>query len=274
MRHDPAWEDDVFPPDDAPLPDPTRAERATVYRWLSGIFAREPSPDALRAYAGTAGDALLTALAEIHEVAPVAEMIQVWLPDASARDLKVISHDLAGEFAHLFLGVGGRRGAPPYQSAYAGSKARLMREQAGAMNDALRRCDARVAESFPEPSDHVSVQLALMADLAETADAEEQLGFLRRGLLDWTTEFRDRCAAVSRHGFYTCAASALVDFIAVDAARLRDAITEAEPAGNTVAERAAPGPVEPDRREASLLSTRESADNRERSSHSTCEEQS
>lgn len=204
-----------------PMHDPTAAERAIVYRWLAGLFAHEPTVATLRAYRSEDGDALLTALGEIDALTPIAEMIQGWLPNASPNDLRGIARDLSGEFSRFFLGVGGRRSAPPYQSFYDNPNGRLMQQSASAMQNELRQRAAQIAPTFPEPPDHIAVQLAVMAELVESADRAEQAAYLERHLLGWIGEFRDRCAALSRYGFYTHAAVAVVDFINRDIATLK-----------------------------------------------------
>ncbi|MCY6382798.1 TorD/DmsD family molecular chaperone [Hoeflea prorocentri] len=196
------------------------AERAGIYRWLSGLFAQEPTFATLRVYKAADGMTLLDELSAIEALAPAAEAIRTRVSGAPHRDLKTISLDLSGEFARLFLGVGGRRSAPPYQSFYAGADGRLMQQTAGAMQDELQKIDARLTKSFAELPDHISVQLAVMSELALTASPAKQVDYLEHRLLDWIGAFRDRCHAAAPESFYTVAAGALVDFVRADAASL------------------------------------------------------
>lgn len=211
------------PPKSVAVANLSKAERAGVYRWLSGLFAQEQTVDTLRHYRSGDGRALLEALRGIAPLAPAAATVQLRVADVSDADLPGRARDLAGAFARLFLGVGGRQSAPPYQSFYTSSHGRLMQEPAAMMQAELRRRDTRLAEDFPEPPDHISVQLSVLAELVETASAAVQAEFLDARLLGWIGAFRDRCVEGDSTGFYAAAARSLVDFTHEDAAALRDA---------------------------------------------------
>ncbi len=210
---------DIAPTKTAAL-DLRAAERAGIYRWLSGIFAREPTVDALRIYGSVDGRALLDELGDIPALAPAAEAMHALVSDSTDAGLKTTALDLSGEFARLFLGVGGRRSAPPYQSFYVGAEGRLMQHTVSTMQIELKQLGARLAEGFPDLPDHIAVQLAVMGELVQTAGPVKQADYLKHRLLNWTDEFRDRCAAACPSGFYAAAASALVDFVRTDAASL------------------------------------------------------
>ena len=195
-------------------------ERAAVYRWLAGLFAREQTVESLRHYRSAEGRALLGALGEIAPLAPAAESVARSTTDIPEADLPGRALDLAGDFARLFLGVGGRRTVPPYQSFYSSPEGRVMQAPAAAMQGALRQRNRRLAEAFPEPPDHLAVQLSMLAELVETAPAAEQAAFLDTRLLGWIGEFAARCAAADRTGFYAVAARALADFAVADRAAL------------------------------------------------------
>ena len=207
-------------------------ERAQAYRWLSGIFAREISVEALMAYRAPGGIALLDGFGAHPSLAPLATTLRGFALDH--ENPETVAKDLAGAFARLFLGVGGRRSAPPYESAYTSERGLLFQEASGHSAAQLMNLGLQVSGSFSEPPDHLAVQLEIVAELARrreesdgTADAEKyadrQLAFLENRLLPWIRAFRDDCATFDRSGFYATAAGCLVAYVTADAERLRAA---------------------------------------------------
>lgn len=218
---------------DATIDDaPSHLERARIYQWLGGIFSRELSAEALATYRSTDGMTLLEGFAAHPPLAPlVAELRTLALAHESPETAVT---DLAGAFSRLFLGVGGRRSAPPYESAYTNERGLLFQEASGHSAAALMNLGLHVSASCPEPPDHLAIQLEIMAALASraheaAASAERdaymhrQLAFLEDRLLPWIGAFRDDCVASDRSGFYATAATCLVAFATADADRLRAA---------------------------------------------------
>lgn len=202
---------------------PARAqERAAAYRWLAGVFAREISAEAVVLYRSAEGAALLDALEDLPALAPLVQAIRARVatdatPERAARDL-------AGAYARLFHGAGGRRSAPPCASFYLSETVRMMQAEAGSTRDALDALDLRLSNEMREPPDHVSVQLAVMAHLAESADGSLQAGWLESRLLPWLDAFAVRCAQAPRPDIYSAAARAVADFCAADLRQLRGAV--------------------------------------------------
>lgn len=201
--------------------DLTAAERSVIYRWLSSIFAREPSLVVLEAYDTADGQALLGGLGEIEPLAPLVDALRARTSGKSSNALNSVVLDLAGEFALLFLGVGGRRSVPPYQSFYVSAQARVMQNSAAQMQSELRGLNARLAEDFRELPDHIAVQLAAMVELTGTTPLQRQVEFIESRLINWIGDFRDRCIAAKPTGFYAIAASAMVGFVSADLSNLK-----------------------------------------------------
>ncbi|WP_319529862.1 molecular chaperone TorD [uncultured Cohaesibacter sp.] len=196
--------------------DDTDSHRAIVYRWLGSLFARELSPDSLAAYGTEEGQAFLDLLMEI-DAPHFAELRGFLVPGgASAQTTKA----LGGDFSRLFLGAGGRRTAPPYQSAFEGETGRLYGDATGRMNAVLRELGMQLPDNFPEPADHISIQLDVMALLAETASPEQQIAFIDTHLMPWLPAFAERCRAFDLNGFYASASAALLAMIETDRQRL------------------------------------------------------
>ena len=204
----------------APILRDTR-EHAAAYRWLAGVFAREFTAEAIAVYRRPEGAALLTALGALPALAPLVETLRDrFATDAPAKE---IAHDLAGAYARLFHGVGGRKSAPLCASFYQSPNARMMQADAGETQAALDALDLRLAADMREPPDHIAVQLAVMSHLAETACDSTQADWLAQRLAPWLGAFATRCAQVPRAGPYAIAARAAATFCADDLAELRGA---------------------------------------------------
>ncbi len=232
----PVAEAGAAPPEESDLPAPAESdlsdgERAIVYQWLAGLFAREMSLETLSAYRAAEGVALLKQFGAMAALAPLVEQFQGLV--ASGQRVSAGDADLAGAYARLFLGVGGRRSAPPYESAYTSERGLLFQEASAESQDLLDELGLHVDESFPEPADHIAVQLSVMAELARRAEAAagepartlwraRQRAFLEQRLLSWIEPFYESCDAADRSGFYATAARSLVDFLKADGRRLRD----------------------------------------------------
>lgn len=201
--------------------DLSAAERALVYRWLSSFFASEPTVETLDVYRSSEGGSLLLGLSGIAPLAPAVEAIRARVSGTSQAGMETLARDLSAAFSRLFLGVRGRRTAPPYKSFYVSDTGRLLQEPAARMQRELQRLGVRLTSNFSEPPDHIAVQLAVMAALANTADESEQAHFLDHQLRDWVGAFRDQCIVADEANFYTAMAHAMVDFIDADAAQLQ-----------------------------------------------------
>ena len=198
-------------------------ERANVYQWFAGLFAHELSAEALSIYKSADGELLLDGLATYPWLAPVVDHLKAMIAHSDA--LEPLALDLAGDFARLFLGVAGRHSAPPYESAYNSATGLLFQEPTDHMRSLLADLDLHVDEAFPEPPDHLSIQLLAFATMiqranltgcAKYADRKAQRAFLEQRLLSWLVDFRDACANSHRSGFYAVAADSLVSFVAAD----------------------------------------------------------
>ena len=202
-------------------------DRAFVYRWLSGLFARELEGQVLNAYETPRGKALLHQLASDPLLSPLVSAVREILNDG-ARDDRV--QELKSVFAKLFLGAGGMRSAPPYQSVYASEKGLLYQTPAMEMTELLRELQLSVDSSLKEPPDHLAIQLNVLAELIErttnnasnrlpperTRDNQTQLGFIERYLLSWLPVFRDDLRAHDPSQLYALAADTVLSVLQRD----------------------------------------------------------
>ncbi|WP_170294938.1 TorD/DmsD family molecular chaperone [Roseospira navarrensis] len=203
----------------APAPLLPAADRAVLLDWLAGLLAREPAPETVALLAGPEGETALAGLADVPGLGAEAVALR-----AAARAVRQ-AHDtdgsaartLAGRFGTLFLGAGGRGlRAHPHASVYrdGGRTHGPSQERAAAF---LAAHDLGVAETMPEPADHVAVMLAALAALAareaEAADPDEamavagaQRAFATDELMPWLPTFREAVEAGDPSGFYAALA--------------------------------------------------------------------
>lgn len=190
-------------------------ERAIVYRLLSELFARELPAERLGALA-EAAEGPAAAMAQDAALRPLFDRIRALgeTPPAAEREL-------TGAFAFLFLGAGGPQSAPPYESVFTSDSGRTCQAPAAEMARELAALDLHVEQAFPEPADHVAVELAVVAALIESGvPVERQSAFLKERLNSWLPLFAAACARSDRSGFYSAAAGAAANFVADDLDRL------------------------------------------------------
>ena len=121
------------------------------------------------------------------------------------------------EFCLLFLGAGGPRSAPPYESYYNGS-GRLFQEPAGEMAKLLNASGMQMANDFRDAPDHLVVELSLLeesilrlSDQHEAAIATARA--LHQRLQGWLPSFEADCRRNDGTGFYAAAAALLTALI-------------------------------------------------------------
>ncbi|GAA0589368.1 TorD/DmsD family molecular chaperone [Caenispirillum bisanense] len=195
------------------------ADRAHLLSWLSSVFLREPDAAAVALMHGPQGDAVVAALAPVPPLAAEAAALI-----AALRRLRQQEDDdrstalrLAGRFATLFLGASGPNGAHPYASVY--EDGRTHGAATGRSAAFLAEHHLAVAEGVPEPADHIGIQLAALAALAEreaAAAAEDpaaadalraaQAGFAAAEVRPWIDTFRARVEHDDPDGYYAAAA--------------------------------------------------------------------
>lgn len=194
-------------------------DRASVYQLLSDVFAREMPVDGLLALKAEASRPTDPA-ADTHHLRPLIECAVQLAPTPEAAESA--AKNLAGDYAYLFLGVGGPNGAPPYESVYRDDRGRIYGEPTVAMERELATLNLHILNAFPEPADHIAIELAVAARLAGADFAfDRQTAFLNDRLAGWLSDFAAACAKSDRTGFYAAAAMAAAEFVATDLERLR-----------------------------------------------------
>jgi TorA specific chaperone len=179
------------------------AHVAELWRWLAGVFAAPMDTETLQAcrlavddFAAAPVDPLLQPALE-----RLRDALAALPPGAAGVAALAHSHTL------LFSGVAGRNNTvAPYESAFTTSTGRLFGESESRMTALLADLDLRVADDLREPADHVSVEAAVMAELAEAHDLNEPRLELQNALRGWIGAFRDACVKQDARGFYAGAA--------------------------------------------------------------------
>jgi TorA-specific chaperone len=186
---------------------------ASIAEWLAGIFAAPLTADAVVSYRGETGAMLLKSIAEdVGCVAGARHMQSALDIEAPAATL---ANELAAAFTQLFDGVGGSKTVSLYESAYVSVSGRLFQAPSGDIGKLLRQSDLSANDAFHEPSDHLSIELALLAWLIRhDADRQMQGALLDDHLLVWAPIFADRCRQYDPTGFYAGTAQVLTAFLA------------------------------------------------------------
>lgn len=203
--------------------------RAAFYAWFSTIFAIEMPEDMIAAYLRGEAAPLLSALRKIgldRELSRLQTSLARW---SDVPDLRL---ELAADFARLFL-LGGREAALPYASAYLSSDQQLYGDPHVRMQHFLQNSGLQVHADFKEPSDHLAVYLAAMAQWIRqdagldakdvSQSAADQWTFLNEALLVWLPQFQARCQQIGNEtstDFYPAIAALLLAFLHEDVAYL------------------------------------------------------
>ncbi|HAT85567.1 MAG TPA: hypothetical protein DCS30_06245 [Rhizobiales bacterium] len=188
-----------------------QAKRIFLYKWFANLFAKEIDETTLALYRTDTGQGLLAEMKEIAAIAPTAQALREYAQKADP--ISSIVNSLASSFAFLFLGSGGKKSVPPYESAFTGTTGRLYQAPASKMEALLLANDLSPGLLASEPADHLAIQLSLLAHLCEQGSTDKELAFLENHLLVWVADFACACKAHDQEGFYGTAAVSLVGWL-------------------------------------------------------------
>ena len=201
-------------------------DRALVYGWFARLFIREPDAETLKAYSSPTWKPLLDDFETKPSLAPTVEELRRCLD----KEPKQVVLDLAVVFGRLFYGVDGPESVPPYESAHLSDKGLLFQKPFEELNEITKQLDLSVSQTFKEPADHLSVELAIMSELAERAEharqvsewkefeefLKKQASFLDQHLLAWLPKFQSGCQEREPESLYAKAANSLLLFVRED----------------------------------------------------------
>lgn len=181
-------------------------DRALAYRFLSRAY--RTAPDA--AFVA----ALRAASADRPAEDPLAPFFAE-LASADASDDEALRIDLAADYNRLYLGMGPHP-VPPYESVYTSPEGLLMQDARDEVLAAYRSQGLDAPDDFNLPEDHLALECAFAAELAErTAAAFErgdreavdglvacQRAFVEEHLGAWVPAFADDTNQRARTSFY------------------------------------------------------------------------
>jgi TorA specific chaperone len=200
---------------------PDNEWNALIAEWLSGLFMAPLSADAVASYRDGLGATFLDIFAEeLGCAAGARRMRSALTTEATSAD---VARKLAHAFTLLFEGAGGHHTVPLYESAYAGGSGRLFQSPVGKMEQLLRDSGLSAVATSREPSDHLPVELALLAQMMRRGVGHlAQRVLLDDHLLAWVPLFAGRCDAADRSGFYAGAAQVMTGFLTARRAALEE----------------------------------------------------
>jgi TorA-specific chaperone len=184
-----------------------------IAEWAAGLFMAPLSTPAVNSYRDGLGSAFLDILGnEIGCKSGAQRMQWALITEASAA---AVARKLAATFTVLFDGVGGHRTVSLYESAHVSESGRLFQSPVSDMHLLLRQADMAIDDTFREPADHLSIELALWARLMRAgAGHRAQAALVYHHLIAWVPMFADRCRDADDTGFYAGAARVLAGFLA------------------------------------------------------------
>jgi TorA-specific chaperone len=198
---------------------PGSSWNATIAEWLAGLFMAPPSVETVVSYRRDMGATLFEALAgEPGCAAGARQMQSAVVNDDSAA---MVTRKLSTAFSTLF-DSGGSKTVSLYESAYVNASGRLFQMPTSDMDRSLRQSNVSINTKFCEPSDHLSIELAVLGRLIRHDNGHRaQVALLDDHLLVWTSLFADGCRDADWTGFYAGAAEALTGFLTAHRATLQ-----------------------------------------------------
>lgn len=195
----------------------TSERRAELYWWFATLFSAELSDEQIAEYDSYDVRSFLKSLSTLDPMRPAVAELNEAIARLLVRDERATA--LAADFKGLFLAD---TAVQPYESAH------LDASSLGRMQQRLVRLAIDVSAKYPQPVDHLGVELDLMGNLiiraaeAPSADQREQwLGeqeaLLHSHLLAWFPHFEAACRAADPFGFYGASARLLGVFLTMDA---------------------------------------------------------
>lgn len=195
------------------------SRRAAVYQWFSQLLFQELSETQLQALGEKESQNWIASLAAIPSLAADAIRLESSLEQVLQRADRQL--ELAADYAEIFL-LAPPGGVSPYAGHYPHTTPSLERMQMNAM-----LVEYKLAPRENEASDHIAVQLALMAEqIAGDVSPGTQYYFLHHHIMIWAPLFMTACQQRAGAGFYAAAVTLLVHFMQEDEAYLESLLMD------------------------------------------------
>lgn len=161
------------------------------------------------------------------------EILNGFFAEIERIDKAKLTEELACEFANLFLGIRGALGEPSValsESVYLSSRKIAMQEERDAVVRFYDRCGKHTDDSFHEPEDHISSELAFLSVMSSDAAAcieggeednaekamRDQLEFIDQHIGRWVGLVEKGMTASAKSGFYNGIAKVVHGFVISD----------------------------------------------------------
>ena len=208
--------------------------RAAMYHWFAMAYFAPPTEYEVADLRKGKAQQLLNALAATPGASHGVEVMAQVLASGTTAE---VTSKLGAAHARLFYGAGGYEAASPYRSVYSSEQGLVCQLATTEMERVLRQHRLRLKDNLSEPSDHISIQLEVMAQLAlrlaeteplgndaQTALQREQAEFLNAQLLSWLPAFSRCVVDVDDLGFHAGLTRALQAVLEQDYEYLKEAI--------------------------------------------------
>jgi TorA maturation chaperone TorD len=229
--------------------------REMFYLFLSRSFGREVDRTFLHNLFEVSNtlQASLKSVAE-SKLSRGRELLKSFCIEIRGAKEEAVIGDLARHYAFLFLGVGPETVAL-CESAYRNEGGLLFQNAYFDILEKYREVGLGKREDFPEPEDHLSLELAYMAHLCrrtifsieagKEGEAKKycqyQASFLNDHLLPWVPPFAKGLSQISPSAFYKALAYLLEGYLKIDFEFL-DSLLPAAAAKKAVSRRKSKGP--------------------------------
>ena len=191
------------------------AGRALVLSLLGRLFYAAPEADWLQ---GLADEGVFDDIpfgAQRPEVAAGLAQLQQWTQHNRGGQLAQHLDILTSDYNRLFVGPG-KIIAPPWESVQVDDERQLFQEETLAVRNWYRRFGLQAERLYTEPDDHVGLELAFLAHLAQLALAAQAAGdharlsellaaeraFLTEHALRWIPAWANRVVEQARTCLY------------------------------------------------------------------------
>lgn len=193
--------------------------RAAIYQWFSQLLFQELTEAQLVTLGSRESRAWIASLSTIPGLASDVKRFERSLTRVLHREAR--AQELAADFASLFL-LAPPVGVSPYAGHYPHTTPAQERRQ---MNALL--VEQALAPRENEASDHIAIQLALMAEqISREASVATQYYFLQHHILCWAPLFMASCQQRESEGFYVLAVAMIVHFMHEDAQYLESLLMD------------------------------------------------
>ncbi|QXY86183.1 molecular chaperone TorD [Salmonella bongori] len=193
--------------------------RAAIYQWFSQLLFQELTEAQLVTLGSRESRAWIASLSTIPGLASDVKRFERSLTRVLHREER--AQELAADFASLFL-LAPPVGVSPYAGHYPHTTPVQERRQ---MNALL--VEQALAPRENEASDHIAIQLALMAEqISREASVATQYYFLQHHILCWAPLFMASCQQREAEGFYVLAVAMIVHFMHEDAQYLESLLMD------------------------------------------------